>query len=149
MPNSLLQQIAADATAVFLATGTSTVAGNSSFATEIKHWPAGESDNEEAIPAVVIEDDLEGNNQVDGDGRAMHNEHGLRIRESLDIHVSADVDVCPPDGKRGGSIFLVDDNDGNPVAYHAKRLLSRDGGLQRWICTRVSKKITRSQRERG
>lgn len=149
MSLTLQEQIAADTLGVFLNTDTSSVGGQQSFAQQVWHWPGGDESKSVKVPAVVIEDELEGTNQVEGDGREFHTEQGVRNRKTITLHLDRSVPVAETDGKGSHSAFVVQYADGEEALYHAKRIIGRDAAMQRVSCVKVEKHLTRKQRMRG
>ena len=98
---------------------------------QVLFYKGDDPDTETAVTVIWDADALPGTNEVEGDGVVLEKRSGRRIRQSIMIECSAEVNVDehadPPDR------FLK----GTEVAV-VKRIMGRDpGGMMRVLCIRT------------
>jgi len=135
---TLQSEITAEVESVFLD-------ATDGFAITITHYPLGVKANLNTLYAVWVEDELEGTNEVAGDGGILHTEDTEQIRRSGKIE-------CGNKYIDGTAITFTDLSDSfqiNSEMWYAKRIISKDADMQTVRVIRTDKRRTRKQRRRG
>ena len=122
---------------------TSQFLGSSRFAEDVLFYKGEDKSTEQSVSVIWDADALPGTNEVEGDGVVLNKRSGRRIRQSLHIECSTDVDVDetadPPDRfVKGDEVVVV------------KRIMAKDeGGLQLVLCIRVVGQWDRGKHRMG
>jgi len=134
---TLRDQIIADTDTVFL--------NNADFSENVKWFPLGAVGSLQTIKAVVLEDWLEGNFQVPGDGRVLDREMSRQLRESMLIEISISHAITEPTGTNADT----DTFEIRGETWYVKRVLARDMGMQAVLLVRAQEFIRRRGEYRG
>lgn len=111
----------------------------------IDYWPLGVEDDKFEVNANIDWRNLEGSNQVRGDGRSSVNaNHGRAIRGSIEVCLPKT--WCDADGaeisvavSESGKDRIIVTHEGVKLMFNVKRVIRRDqstGGTQTILCVR-------------